>query len=1156
MKPPIIRATRRKLLGTPPHHTFTRTVASAALGLLALFAGSASAVPVTPHQSIIGFESFDQNGSIEGQTGGVHWDYNQITRAYTGFVSDWDVLFGTVNVVDGGLVTGDGGTSAAKREFNGTLEGAGGSDTDSEERSGAVRASGVVFIGFDINRSSTAIWSGLSAYEFGDERLFFGVTGGGSELDLVSIEISGVGSTNSHIALPDGTTNRLVAVIDYDNDKLGIFVNPTRSDTWDATGGTADVTMPYTGTAWTTALRLASQGVVVWDNLRAANTLIDAVLVRPTAYNLGAAAVTYTSATLHGAEVTPDDAPFTERGFVYSPTDTDPNIGDADVTRVVVSGTTSEFSTDLTGLVPNAIYTFKAYAISAQGTHYSRTRSFKATESFAMDDFADPATSGIGWADNWSSPTIPVTGLSFPGIANSGNAANGSGQMFRTLSTPQTSGFVYVSALIKGGNGYCNFSLYQDNSEKIGFGVIWTGRAPSSQFGALNFDADPQRSYSTVNVDASTHFVLARLDLDANTASMWVDPDLSVPLGAPAFTRSGASFDFNSIRLEITGNSVIDELSVSTSSPSALPIVVTPTVASLTDDSATLGGVVLNDKNFDITRNGIVYAETATNAAPVVGGPGTTAIDDSTPGLGAFSLPVTGLTPSTGYSYRAFATNRAGTSYSSLATFTTLAPPPVGQFSVTYPTGESLTGAAAGTKVNRVRELPDVNGNDAVLSRIALSSGVLLDAFVREGAVVLKAGDTLAGTGDAQIAKLYAMSYGVFLAELKLGTGSPAVTLATNKVVCRETESGFELLARSGSPAPGTSSTFRTFAAATGSQDAHVFFKANTIESTASNTGLWALPSGGALTLLVKEGQTLNVGTGAKRVNAVAAFPSGLKSQAEGRVLYGTNAIITRITVGADQAIVVIPASATSIDDWTIVARAGSDAPNGVGKYAMLGLPAAEGDNVAFRATLAPSATVTSANNSIVVGVSQSYEAILAREGDIAPGTTTTFSSFDDPAVGSNNQSSFIAKLSGTTSATDNGLWEVSNGSLALVAREGDPAPALSGGETINSIIRFAHPGGGLGPVFMATLNGATNKTNSVLYGTIDHTPVVLARTGDLFNVAGTIRTLTVIKALKQDLGSEGVARGYNDLEVFVIGSFGATRSALLTLPVELPPVP
>ena len=66
----------------------------------------------------------------------------------------------------------------------------------------------------------------------------------------------------------------MVAVLDFDNDLLGLFADPDPSDDWDATGGTADVTLAYTGTNWSTAARFGSGGTgqATWDNLVVATT--------------------------------------------------------------------------------------------------------------------------------------------------------------------------------------------------------------------------------------------------------------------------------------------------------------------------------------------------------------------------------------------------------------------------------------------------------------------------------------------------------------------------------------------------------------------------------------------------------------------------------------------------------------------------------------------------------------------------------------------------------------------------------------------------------------------------------------------------------------------------------------------------------------------
>ncbi|MDO7875293.1 T9SS type A sorting domain-containing protein [Hymenobacter sp. ASUV-10] len=73
-----------------------------------------------------------------------------------------------------------------------------------------------------------------------------------------------------------------------------------------------------------------------------------------------------------------------------------------------------------------------------------------------------------------------------------------------------------------------------------------------------------------------------------------------------------------------------------------------------------------------ITDRGVVYLP-GTSTAPTLAN--ATVVQNGT-GPGSFNTTVTGLTPSTTYIYRVYATNVAGTGYSSAGTFTTSAPAP------------------------------------------------------------------------------------------------------------------------------------------------------------------------------------------------------------------------------------------------------------------------------------------------------------------------------------------------------------------------------------------------------------------------------------------------------------------------------------------------
>ena len=100
------------------------------------------------------------------------------------------------------------------------------------------------------------------------------------------------------------------------------------------------------------------------------------------------------------------------------------------------------------------------------------------------------------------------------------------------------------------------------------------------------------------------------------------------------------------------------------------PLISTPTKTSIGSTTATLGGNVTNDGGSAVTERGVVVSATATNANPVIGGTGVTKTTTSGT-TGVFTVSITGLTTATGYTFKAYATNARGTSYTTLDTFTT-----------------------------------------------------------------------------------------------------------------------------------------------------------------------------------------------------------------------------------------------------------------------------------------------------------------------------------------------------------------------------------------------------------------------------------------------------------------------------------------------------
>ncbi len=96
-----------------------------------------------------------------------------------------------------------------------------------------------------------------------------------------------------------------------------------------------------------------------------------------------------------------------------------------------------------------------------------------------------------------------------------------------------------------------------------------------------------------------------------------------------------------------------------------LPTIFTSSVNDITLNSVTCGGNVTNDGGASVTARGVCWNTTGT---PTIADSKTT--DGS--GIGTFTSSISGLTQSTLYYVRAYATNSQGTSYGEERMFTTI----------------------------------------------------------------------------------------------------------------------------------------------------------------------------------------------------------------------------------------------------------------------------------------------------------------------------------------------------------------------------------------------------------------------------------------------------------------------------------------------------
>ncbi len=418
------------------------------------------------------------DGSVANQAGGTGWRWNNWALVNAAGQSDWEVVFGSATVERGLLRTSNGG---ATREYNGPGEGGGDDTTPTDERLGAVRGRGRVYYSVLFNRDGNPDWAGMSSYDFGTEKVFFGVPGGQVGQKYFGVMQSGVGTTFSAVPVVDNRTYRLVTLLDYENDTLRLWVNPVAGSE-----GTPDVQRAYTDNPWSSELRLASGGggSVEWDDLRVAAVWNDLGLpVGTSASDLLAYEPFdgYAAGSLPGQEHRGRN--FLAGGSWWG--------DEADESSVTASG----------GLSYGRLFR-KGGKLTTKGNGGVGTRG-------ELDLLPGGVFNDAGYVD-------PVSG------------DLGGGNVAKTLYFS----FLARSTTAAGADNYAAAELYRDDAEVLGVGDEYT---PSrySVFGApgavaLN-SANHEVGQTWESIDTDVHLFVVRIDFTAggnDACTVWLDPGI------------------------------------------------------------------------------------------------------------------------------------------------------------------------------------------------------------------------------------------------------------------------------------------------------------------------------------------------------------------------------------------------------------------------------------------------------------------------------------------------------------------------------------------------------------------------------------------------------------------------------------------------------
>lgn len=532
--------------------------------------------------------SYPDGSAIAGQTGGTGFNYDNFDKAATAFSSDWDNVFGATSVSFGALLTSNSG---AKREYNGTIEGAGGAANDGQdnhERSGAVRGVGRVFYRFDLTRVSGGGWSGASSYDFATERVFFGVpnTANPASGSLeYGCELTGSGTRYFSGIAADGEAHILVAVLDFDHNFVGLWVDPDAGDFYnDATGSNScDAGGSYTASNWSTAVRLASGGACKWDNLVVATAWSDFHFTDPDTDDDG---MPDEWEVANGLVVGADDSLLDADSDGLSNGEehlegTDPQSGDSDGDGFsdgaeVAAETNPSNASSYPGAIhpPKLVggerfeYPDGPIAGKAGGLYWDVDNSRE------NDEFLGHRGSASDWDNVFGLPQVS-SGALVTQESGAKREYNGPGEGAQAGSEERAGSInddpAFESRVVyykfemtrSAGATWSGASSYDFGTERYLFGVPGAANPVSGvrEFAIHDLNND-QWAYSGIApVPGVRYTLVARLDFDADIAALYLDPDLgkgegeNVPVAAYSHTSGNWS---SSIRLASGGSGAVE----------------------------------------------------------------------------------------------------------------------------------------------------------------------------------------------------------------------------------------------------------------------------------------------------------------------------------------------------------------------------------------------------------------------------------------------------------------------------------------------------------------------------------------------------------------------------------------------------------------------
>jgi hypothetical protein len=397
--------------------------------------------------------------------------------------------------------------------------------------------------------------------------------------------------------------------------------------------------------------------------------------VLPTVTTTAVSSITETTATSGGAVTNNGGANVTAWGVCWS---TSPNPTTAG-NYLQNNGNSVGFSSLLSGLAPGTTYYIRAFATNSTGTAYGNEISFTTiivviptlTTAPITAITMNSATTG-GAVTNNGGANITAWGVCWslypnPTITNNiivPNNLNPQGFVSALNNLPPTTTYyVRAYATNSAGTAYGNelsfttlnpvvptvatypINSFTSDNAHTGGGVTFNGGTSVSAWGVC---------WSTSPNPTMADNYLENYNFPSNSSSfsIWISGL------APSTTYYVRAYAIN-----IAGTGYGNEESFTTLTP-ILPEITTYPLSGITNSSASTGGGVTNNGNATLTEWGVCWS---TSPNPTLGN---SFLQNNASSWGFISV-INGLTPTTTYYVRAYATNSAGTAYGNELSFTT-----------------------------------------------------------------------------------------------------------------------------------------------------------------------------------------------------------------------------------------------------------------------------------------------------------------------------------------------------------------------------------------------------------------------------------------------------------------------------------------------------